>query len=78
MTERFIGTGGCVAIDSKGKVGVSFTSKRMVWMIKNAAQNNNFLNVLQAWAYQKLNKVFYGIENGDHLEQIVVQIPYET
>lgn len=31
MTERFIGTGGAITIDSKGKVGVSFTSKRMVW-----------------------------------------------
>lgn len=41
-------------------------------------QKNHFLNLFQAWAYQKLNKVFYGIENGDHLEQIVVQIPYET
>lgn len=30
MTEKCIGTGGAITIDSKGKVGVSFTSKRMV------------------------------------------------
>lgn len=59
MTEKLKGTGGAITIDSKGKVGVSFTSKKM------------------AWAYQKLNKVYYGIEKDDHFEQIVVQIPYE-
>lgn len=30
MTEKFIGTGGGITIDSNGKVGVSFTSKKMV------------------------------------------------
>lgn len=30
MTERFIGTGGAITIDNKGKVGVSFTARRMV------------------------------------------------
>lgn len=30
MTEKCIGTGGAITIDNKGKVGVSFTSKRMV------------------------------------------------
>lgn len=36
MTDRFIGTGGCITIDSKGKVGVSFTSKRMVRKINKS------------------------------------------
>lgn len=30
MTERFLGTGGAITIDSKGNIGISFTSKRMV------------------------------------------------
>lgn len=30
MTERFFGTGGAITIDGKGKVGIWFTSKRMV------------------------------------------------
>ncbi|XP_070506732.1 probable isoaspartyl peptidase/L-asparaginase GA20639 [Chironomus tepperi] len=30
MTDRFLGTGGAITIDSKGKVGISFTSRRMV------------------------------------------------
>ena len=30
MTERFLGTGGAITIDGKGKVGISFTSARMV------------------------------------------------
>jgi L-asparaginase / beta-aspartyl-peptidase len=59
MTERFLGTGGAITIDSKGKVGVYFTSKRM------------------AWAYQKYNKMCYGIEQDDHNEQSVVLINYE-
>lgn len=31
MTDRFFGTGGAISIDHKGRVGVSFTSKRMSW-----------------------------------------------
>lgn len=31
MTERFVGTGGVITIDKTGKVGISFTSKRMAW-----------------------------------------------
>ncbi|KAL7028146.1 hypothetical protein ACKWTF_005737 [Chironomus riparius] len=31
MTDRFLGTGGAITIDNKGKVGVSFTSRRMAW-----------------------------------------------
>lgn len=54
MTERFIGTGGVITIDKNGKVGVSFTSKRM------------------AWAYQKKDKLYYGIEKDDRFEQTVV------
>lgn len=30
MTDRFLGTGGAITVDSKGSVGISFTSKRMV------------------------------------------------
>ena len=59
MTKRFIGTGGAIAIDNQGNVGVSFTSHRM------------------AWAYQKLDKVYYGSEPGDHMEQIVVKLNYD-
>lgn len=57
MTERFFGTGGVIALDKTGKVGIHFTSQRM------------------AWAYQKLDKVYYGIEPDDHYEQLVVR-PY--
>ncbi|XP_058811641.1 probable isoaspartyl peptidase/L-asparaginase GA20639 [Topomyia yanbarensis] len=31
MTERLKGTAGAITIDSKGRVGISFTSKRMAW-----------------------------------------------
>ncbi|MCX6648632.1 MAG: isoaspartyl peptidase/L-asparaginase [Candidatus Bathyarchaeota archaeon] len=31
MEERVAGTGGVIALDSKGNVGHSFTTKRMVW-----------------------------------------------
>lgn len=31
MTDRLTGTAGAITIDSKGQVGVSFTSKRMAW-----------------------------------------------
>lgn len=30
MTDRFLGTGGAITIDSKSEVGISFTSTRMV------------------------------------------------
>lgn len=30
MTDRFLGTGGAITIDSKSRVGISFTSARMV------------------------------------------------
>lgn len=33
MTEKSIGTGGAITIDNKGKVGVSFTSKKMARQI---------------------------------------------
>lgn len=57
MTERFHGTGGVVALDKLGNVGIYFTSQRM------------------AWAYQKQDKVYYGIELDDFYEQLVVR-PY--
>jgi beta-aspartyl-peptidase (threonine type) len=81
MTERLMGTGGAITIDNKGNVGVSFTSRRMVsHQIIITPRNlisSDTLNLLsQAWAYQKLNTMHYGIEHDDHLEQIVVQVPY--
>lgn len=31
MTERLTGTGGAITIDSKGQIGIYWTSKRMAW-----------------------------------------------
>ena len=59
MTKRFVGTGGVIAIDHSGNVGVSFTSNRM------------------AWAYQKYDKLHYGSDPGDNMEQIVVKLNYD-
>lgn len=53
MTERFDGTGGVIAIDKEGNVGIAFSSEQM------------------SWAYQRANKVFYGVNPGDMFEQIV-------
>ena len=78
MTERFLGTGGAISVGTKGEVGVSFTSKRMV------SFGGGFLSEFktpkldfQAWAYQKHDKMFYGIDQGDRFQQDVVLINYE-
>lgn len=50
MLERHGGSGGVVAIDKNGDVGIGFSSNQM------------------AWAYQKGNKVFYGVDKDQTLE----------
>jgi len=60
MTERLLGTGGAITIDSKSNVGISFTSKRM------------------AWAYQRQNTMYSGIEKDDRFEQNVVRSDIEA
>lgn len=76
MTERFLGTGGAITIDSKSRVGISFTSARMVSIDCFEWRNFN-RKAFQAWAYQKHDKMFYGIEKDDHFEQSVVLMQYE-
>lgn len=36
----------------------------------------SFTSERMAWAYQKSDKLFYGIEKGDYKEQLVVKIAY--
>jgi isoaspartyl peptidase/L-asparaginase-like protein (Ntn-hydrolase superfamily) len=53
MLERHRGSGGVIAIDKNGNVGIGFSSSHM------------------AWAYQKANKVYYGVDKNQQFEMDV-------
>lgn len=50
MLERHRASGGVIAINNNGDVGIGFSSNQM------------------AWAYQKGQKVFYGVDKNQRLE----------